>query len=56
MKCVDIKRKMTGYYIVSNLQMTAFPPEERFTMEEILALYRIQFLLGGETAVRNPVL
>ena len=38
MKCEDITKDMVSYCIVSNLQMTAFPPEERFTMEEILAL------------------
>lgn len=38
MRCEDITKDMASYCIVSNLQMTAFPPEERFTMEEILAL------------------
>ncbi len=38
MRCEDIKKEMQNYDIVRELQMTAFPPEECFTMEEILRL------------------
>ena len=38
MRSEDIKKEMPFYDIVRELQMTAFPPEERFAMEEILRL------------------
>lgn len=38
MRCEDIKKGMLNYDVIKKLQMTAFPPEESFTMEEILRL------------------
>ncbi len=38
MRCEDIKKEMPHYDAVRKLQMTAFPPEESFSMEEILRL------------------
>ena len=38
MRCEDIKKEMPYYDVVRELQMTAFPTEERFSMEEILRL------------------
>lgn len=38
MKCEDIRTDMSYYDRVRDLQLTAFPPEERFTMEKILSL------------------
>ncbi len=38
MRCEDIKKEMPHYNAVKELQMTAFPPEESFSMEEILRL------------------
>lgn len=38
MRCEDIKPDMPYFDKVKDLQMNAFPPEERFTMEKILML------------------
>lgn len=40
MRCEDIKEEMPYYDVVRELQMTAFPPEERFSMDKILRLSR----------------
>lgn len=38
MRCEDIKKEMPNYHVIKDLQMTAFPPEESFTPEELLKL------------------
>ena len=38
MRCVDISRGMRGFEEVERLQSSAFPPEESYPMDQILAL------------------
>ena len=44
MMCEDIKKEMPYYDVVRELQMTAFPTEERFSMEEILRLSQFEHI------------
>lgn len=40
MRCVDISRDMAGFNEVERLQISAFPPEESYPMDQILELVR----------------